>query len=293
MKNLIKEDPNQLIDEIKHRVQTIDYLATDERNDILDYIAAKVKAEIWPFLRNARSVRRNKYPIWVEFQKLLKEFDLQDVLTRENNYEPLPEYIENHTDTRGVAELEWHIDYFRKLHEREDEYHEKYFELAFEEWAKPALYYAFERVDIKKSDKEIVRYISLTFYTEFVRIRAEYQGMRRKRRGDKWVYYFEKDINEFDFMHENVLNLIFHTEDQEKIPTLTELSKKLTKKQTALLIQVYNYVRDDVRELSTKEFYEKYPNERMSYKKIAGDMGYSYDSFVKNIQRMKSRIVQN
>jgi hypothetical protein len=292
VKNLIKEDPNQLIDEIKHRIQTIDYLATDERNDILDYIAAKVKAEVWPFLRLARTVRRGFYPKWVEFQRLLSEFDVKDELTRANNYGPLPESLERHWNSAGVLELEEYIEFFNALHAEEDQYHHELFEEAFEEWAKPALLYAFDRVNIEKSDREIVRYVSLTFYTEFIRKRAEYQGKRRKRRDGKWVYYYEKGINEFDFLHEDVYRLIFHLEDEGAVPTLTEIAEKLTKRQTSLLIEVYNYVRDDVRDLSTDSFYEKYPHERMNYRKVAEDLGRSYDSFVKNIQRMKDRIVQ-
>jgi hypothetical protein len=292
MKSMIKSSPTQVIDEIKHRIQRIDYLEAEERKDIIDYISAKVKSEIWPFLRLARTVRRGYYPKWVSFQRLLAEFEVEEELTRANNYGPLPERLEQHWNSAGVLELEQYIDFFRALHAEEDQYHNELFEEAFEDWARPALRYAFERVDVKKSDKEIVRYVCLVFYTEFIKLRAESQGLRRKRRNGKWIYYYEKGINEFDFLHEDVYQLIFHIEDEGEVLTLGEIAKKLTKKQVSLLISVYNYVRDDVRNLSTDDFYKKYPNTRMNYRRAAIDMGYSYEAFVKNIQRMRLRIVQ-
>lgn len=289
IKVMIKDVPDQVINIIEERVRTIDYLENQQRHDLLDYIAAKVKSEITPYLRLSRTVRRRTYPRWVEFQSLLEYFDLKERLTRQNNYSPIPERILNHWDSMSVDALERHIIFFNKLHTEEDQLHVKIFDQAFNEWAKPALLYAFKRVDVEKSDKEVVSYICKTFYSKFVELRAKSQGMSRVRRGGKWIYYKVLPVNEENFRECDVMQTIFH-EDKSDYPELSEMAVKLTKQQRRLLIKLYDYVREDVRELTTEEFYCKYPHKRMSYKRTAEDMGVSYDSFVKNIQRIKAKI---
>jgi hypothetical protein len=283
-------ESQELIDEIKVRVRNVDYL-TAQRQDSLDYICAKVKGQIAPMLRLARKVRRRHYPKWVEFQKLLEYFEVKDVLTRENKYSPLPDRVNNHWDSLSALQLEDYIFFFNKLHEIEDARTEKLFEKAFEKWARPALVYAFKKVDLSKSDKEIVTYVCKTFYTKYVELRAKSQGMNRKRRDGKWVYYYVKDINEFDFRHNDVMRVIFHGESNQKYEELTEMAKRLTKNQTKLLIQLQDYVRKDVARLNDRQFYEKYPHEKMNYRKTAEELGYQYHAFVKNIERMKQKIV--
>jgi len=289
MKEIMKKDPNKLIDVIKERVRHVDYTEDTLRKDIIDYIAAKVKGQIAPYLRLARSVRRGYYPKWVEFQKLLEHFKLQDTLTRENNYSPIPERVLNHWESGAVLDLEDHIFFFNLLHDKEDRKYNRLFEESFEGWARPALVTAFDRVDIEKSDREIVAYVSRVFYTEYVANRAKSQGMQRKRRNDKWEYYYVQDINDEDFGHNDVMQVIFQS-DREDYPSLSVIADKLTKNQTQLLIKLYNYVRDDVSLLSTERFYKKYPHKRMNYKLVSEKLEISYDSLVKNIQRMKVRI---
>jgi hypothetical protein len=287
---LQKEDSEEIIEDIKVRVRNVDYLKA-ERKDSLDYIAAKVKAQISPMLRLARKVRRSHYPKWVEFNQLLEYFEAKDILTRENNYSPIPERILNHWDSMSVLMLEDYIFFFNKVHEIEDQRREKLFERAFEKWARPALIYAFKKVDVSKSEKEIVSYVCKTFYTKFIERRAKSQGLNRKRRDGQWVYYYVYDINEFDFRHNDIMRLIFHGERDQIYNELDEMAEKLTKRQTNLLIELQDYVRKDVAKLSTDEFYKKYPHERMNYKATAKELGYSYDAFVKNIERIKRRIV--
>ena len=289
IKIMIKDEPLQVISIIEERIRTIDYLEDQQRNDLLDYISAKVKAEISPHLRLARTVRRRTYPKWVEFQYLLEYFNLKETLTRENNYSPIPELILNHRDSMAVAQLEEYIIFFNKLHEREDKLYEKLFVQYFNEWVKPALLYAFDRVDIEKSDKEIVSYICKLFYTKFMEIRAESQGMDRMRRGGKWIYYKVKPVNEDEFRENDVMQTIFH-EDRADFPGISEIAEKLTKRQTQLLLKLHDYIREDVRDLSTEEFYEKYRHKRMNYRRTAEELGHSYGSFVKNIERIKQRI---
>jgi len=289
IKKMIKDEPLQVISIIEERIRTIDYLADQQRNDLLDYISAKVKGGISPFLRLARTVRRRTYPRWVEFQNLLKYFNLTDALSRENNYSPIPEYVLDHWDSMSVAQLEEYIIFFNKLHEREDQLYEKLFVQCFNEWAKPALLYAFDRVDVGKSDKEIVSYICKLFYTKFLEIRAESQGMDRMRRGGKWIYYTVKPVNEDEFREIDVMQTIFH-EDRADFPGISEMAENLTKRQTQLLLKLHDYVREDVRELSAEEYYEKYRHKRMNYRRTAEELGLSYGSFVKNIERMKRRI---
>lgn len=289
-RKLMKKDPNKLIDIIKDRVRNIDYIQRERRDDIVDYISAKVKGQIAPMLRLARTARRGHYPKWVEFNKLLDYFGLQGVLTRENNYSPIPEHVINHYDSRSSLELENAIFFMNCLHRIEDDRYEKLFEHAFEDWARPALESAFKRVDIEKSDREIVSYVCKVFFTEYIARRAESQGLRRKRRGDKWVYYQVEDINDEDFEHSDVMQVIFQSE-QNDFPSLSEIAEKLTRRQTDLLIKLYNYVRDDVSTMSTERFYNKYPHKKMNYKQVSDELGISYESFVKNMQRIKSKVV--
>jgi hypothetical protein len=100
-----------------------------------------------------------------------------------------------------------------------------------------------------------------------------------------------KDINDFDFMHNDVMRVIFHSDRSQTYEELGKMAESLTKKQTKLLIQLQNYVRKDVAELTSDQFYEKYPHEKMNYKKVTEELGYSYSAFVKNLERMKQRIV--
>jgi hypothetical protein len=287
---LQNEGSQEIIDEIKVRVRNVDYL-TVERRDALDYICAKVKGQITPMLRLARKVRRGYYPKWVEFQKLLDYFEVKEILTRENNYSPLPDRVEEHWDSLSAVELENYIFFFNKLHENEDRWYEKIFEKSFEECARPALIYAFNKADTSKSEKEIVAYVCKAFYTKYIELRAKSQGMDRVRRDGAWHYYYIKDINEFDFRHNDVMSVIFHGEQYQKYKPLEKMAALLTKNQKKLLIQLQNYVREDVARLTQAQFYEKYPHARMSYRKTAEELGYPYHAFVKNIERMKQRIV--
>jgi hypothetical protein len=280
-----------IIEIIKERVRNVDYLQKAERDDSLDYICAKVKAQISPMLRLARKVRRGYYPKWVEFNELLEYFGMKDVLTRENNYSPMPKDVTDHWDSMRALMLEDHIFFFNKLHEIEDARTEKLFEKAFEKWARPALIYAFRKVDTSKSAKEIVAYVCKAFYTKYVELRAKSQGLNRIRRDGQWVYYYIYDVNDFDFLHDDVMRVIFHGERGQTYKELAQMAESLSKKQTKLLIELHNYVREDVAKLTTTQFYEKYPHERMNYKKTAEELGCSYHAFVKNIERMKGKIV--
>ncbi|MBV7509783.1 hypothetical protein KW850_32410 [Bacillus sp. sid0103] len=287
---LQRGETQEIIDIIKHRVRHINYLKA-EREDSLDYIAAKVKGQIAPMLRLARKIRRGHFPKWVEFIELLEYFGMKDVLTRENNYSPMPEDVLNHWDSMRSLMLEDHIFFFNKLHEIEDAKTEKIFEKAFERWARPALVYAFEKADTSKSEKEIVTYVCKAFYTKYIELRAISQGLNRIRRDGQWIYYYMRDINEFDFEHDDVMKVIFHGARYQNYKEWEKMAESLTKNQTKLLIQLHNYVREDVSKLTTTQFYEKYPHERMNYKKTAEELGYSYPAFVKNIERMKGKIV--
>jgi hypothetical protein len=287
---LQNEGSEAIIDEIKVRVRNVDYLTAD-RQDSLDYICAKVKGQITPMLRLARKVRRGYYPKWVEFIELLDYFGVKDILTRENKYSPLPDRVANHWESNKVLALEDYIFFFNKLHEIEDQRYEKIFETAFEKWARPALIYAFNKTDISKSEKEIVTYVCKTFFTKYIELRAKSQGMDRKRRDGKWVYYYVYEIDEFDFRHNDIMRVIFHGERDKKYENLEKMAVRLTKNQRKLLIELQNYVREDVARLSTSQFYEKYRHEKMNYRKTAEELGYPYHSFVKNIERMKERIV--
>ncbi|MBV7509774.1 hypothetical protein KW850_32365 [Bacillus sp. sid0103] len=281
----------EIIEEIKVRVRNVNYLEKRGRDDSLDYICAKVKAQISPILRLARKIRRGYYMKWVEFNELLEYFGMRDVLTRENNYSPMPVDVANHWDSMRLLMLEDHIFFFNKLHEIENARTEKLFEKAFENWARPALIYAFNKADTSKSEKEIVNYVCKAFYTKYIEIRAKSQGINRMRRNGQWVYYYVYDINEFDFLHDDVMRVIFHGEKYQKYKELGQMAESLTKNQTKLLIQLHNYVREDVAKLTTTQFYEKYPHERMNYKKTAEELGYSYHAFIKNVERMKGKIV--
>jgi hypothetical protein len=287
---LQNEGSQEIIDEIKVRVRNVDYL-TAERQDALDYICAKVKGQIAPMLRLARKVRRGYYPKWVEFNELLDYFGVKDILTRENKYSPMPDRVANHWESGRVVALEDHIFFFNKLHEIEDARTEKIFEKAFERWARPALVYAFKKADLSKSEKEIVSYICKAFYTKFIELRAKSQGMDRIRRDGQWIYYYIKDIDEFEFRHNDVMRVIFHGERNKNYEELVKMAERLTKNQTKLLIELQNYVRKDVARLNTSQFYEKYPHEKMNYRKTAEELGYPYHAFVKNIERMRQRIV--
>ncbi|MCA1319787.1 hypothetical protein LC085_07655 [Bacillus tianshenii] len=290
LKELVKSNPNDAIDKIKQRVRYVDYRDDQNRVDILDYIAAKVKGQISPHLRLARRARRGFYPKWVEFQRLLRYFNMQEILTRENNYSPIPEHVLNHWDSLSVVQLEHLIELFGYIHRDEDEAFSRIFEMCFEEWARPALLEAFERVDITKSDKEIVTYVCKVFFTNFIANRAESQGIRRKRRNGEWVYYAMKYVSDENFMHEDVLQTIFHT-DQINLPILREIDTKVTRQQIRFLIKLYEYVREDVKVMSTEQFYEKYPHKKMNYKEISKELGITYESFIKNIQRIKAKIL--
>jgi len=295
MKNQIEALQNEgsegIIEIIKERVHNINYLQKAERDDSIDYICVKVKAQISPMLRLAREIRRGYYPKWVEFQELLEYFGVKDVLTRENNYSPMPEDVFNHWESEKSLRLEDLIFFFNELHKIEDDETEKIFEMAFEDWARPALIYALNKADTSKSEKEIVTYVCKAFYTKYIEIRAKSQGMNRIRRNGAWHYYYVKDINDFDFEYDDVMKVIFHGERYQNYKELAQMVKLLTKNQRKLLIQLHNYVREDVSKLTTTQFYEKYPHEKMSYRKTAEELGYPYHAFVKNIERMKQRIV--
>jgi hypothetical protein len=281
----------EIIDKIKERVRQNEYNDNTPRVDSIDYIAAKVKGQIAPILRLARQVRRGYYPKWVEFNELLDYFGVKDILTRENNYSPMPERVLNHWDSFRSLELENHIFFFNQLHEMEDKRYEEIFEFTFEKWARPSLKYALSKVDISKSEKEIVRYVCKTFYTKYIELRATSQGMNRKYREGKWVYYYTKGINEDDFRYNEVMRTIFHGNDDQKYKEIDEMARLLTKRQTKLLIQLHDYVREDVRNLDNEQFYNKYPHGKMNYKSTCEKLGYNYHGFVKNIERMKRRVV--
>lgn len=291
IESLQKSDSQEIIEILEQRVRNIDYLENPRRNDSLDYIAAKVKAQIAPYLRMARTIRRGYYPRWVEFNKLLEYFDVKESLTRENNYSPLPDRVINHWDSQMSVALENHIFFFNKLHEIEDRKYERIFKRAFDEWAKPALIYAFNKVDLSKSEKEIVAYVCKTFYTKFIELRAASQGMNRKYRNGKWVYYYKKGVNEDEFRYNDVMQTIFHGEEGGVYAGLDEIAQNLTKRQTKLLIQLHDYVREDVKGLSSIEFYEKYRHGKMNYKRVSQELGYSYPGFTKNIERIRRKIV--
>ena len=134
-------------------------------------------------------------------------------------------------------------------------------------------------------DKEVVAYVCKTFYTKFIEVRAKSQGMSRKRREGKWVYYKVETVDEDTFKEGDVMQVIFH-DDRADYPPLGVMVQKLNKRQTRLLVDLY----EDVRNLTTEELYEKYPHKRMSYRRMAEEMDFSYDSFVKNIQRIRGRV---
>lgn len=289
IKELIKQDPEQVVSIIEQRVRTTNFNEDQRRNDLLDYIAAKVSAQISPYLRIARQVRRGNYGKWVRFQELLEFYGFQNTLTRENNYGPLPQSWEDAGSLcPDACDLLDYIDFFNDLHAEEDRRKEKIFIESFNDWVKPALLWAFEKVDVSKSDKEIVSYIGKAFYSRFVDVRAESQGLVRIRRGGKSFYYMRRGINRFDFKEADVLQTILHG---VYVEPLMEMTKKLTKSQTRFLITLNNYVRDDVEWMSTDEFYEKYPHKRMNYRKTAEELGINYESFAKTIQRIKKRII--
>lgn len=287
IKEMMKSNPASLVNIIEARVRKINYLEDHRRNDILDYIAAKVKGQISPHLRLARQVRRGHYFKWLEFQKLLEYFKLTDTLTRENNYQPIPEWVINHPDSLASVQLEKYIDFFNYIHAQEDERYEKIFVRSFNDWVKPALLYAFDKVDTTKSEREVVSYICKAFYTAFIKNRADSQGLHRVRRGGEWRYYTRKPINEFEFRESDVLETIFHRPIDLPIE---EMALKLTKNQNRLLVRLHDYVRKDVKELSDEDFYEKYKHGHMHYGKTAEEMRVSYASFVKNIERIKKKV---
>ncbi|MBD8135773.1 hypothetical protein IFR10_09490 [Bacillus sp. CFBP 13597] len=288
IREMIKSDPEGLIDVIEERVKNINYLEDPRRNDMLDYIAAKVSSQVTPYLRLARQARRGYYPKWVEFQELLQYFGVSETLTRANNYGPMPERVKNHWESERALALEDYIFFFNELHKIEDDKKRRLFEESFGEWARPALRYAFEKAEPDRSDKELVSYISKAFYTSFLEVRSKSQGMNRRRVNGKWEYYYVKEVNDFDFTDNDVMQCIFRTNGN--FPDLSEMAPLLTKPQVRLLINLNNIVRDDVAQLTEEEFYAKYPHNRMNYRQISEAMDVSYESFVKNIQRMKARL---
>lgn len=290
IREMMKAEPQEIVNIIEHRVRNIDYIEDQRRHDILDYIAAKVKGQVAPFLRLARSVRRHTYPKWVRFNELLESYGLETTLTRENNYSPVPsEWLDETFQPAEIGDLLDYIDFFNDLHAEEDRRKEGIFKKIYIGWVTPALLYAFEKVDVSRSDREVVTYVCSAFYSRFVDIRAESQGLIRIRRGGEWIYYHRQEIDDFTFTETDIMQVIFH-ENRRNYPPLKEMEKRLTKRQIRFVIALHNYIREDVSRMNTEQFYEKYPHKRMNYRRTAEELEINYDSFAKNIQRIKKRL---
>ncbi|RFU71018.1 hypothetical protein D0469_03500 [Peribacillus saganii] len=279
----------------------LDFLAGESLTEPEHYIAIKVKAQIWPYLRNARKVRRGTKTAWYRFMDLIngddyhadgfiglnKKYGLN--LTRENNYQ-IPLYIKDQMSEDFLAETEEAIDFWNELHRKEDEMTEELYNEALCNWAVPALEYAMERVDTERSDREMVSYINRAFYTKYVELRATSQGLVRKREDGRWVYYQPKqDFDEDNYRNQEIMQMIFKRKDF-RYPEAWDRFRILTRRQYELLGKVEEVIREDIRRNDPAYFRENYNHGQVKYTYMATKLEMSYEAFIKNMQRIEKSI---
>jgi hypothetical protein len=289
-----------VIDRIISHLQ-IDFLAGGDFNEPEHYIAMKVKAQVWPYLRNARKVRNGTKTAWYRFMDLINGDDYHEIgyiglnkkyelnLSRENEYQ-IPQHIKDEMDPSFLAKVQGDIDDWNELHRKEDELTEKLYNQAVYEWAVPALEYALERVDADRSDKEIVSYINLAFYTKYCEQRATSQGLVRKRVDGQWVYYEpQQEFDEDDYNNQRIMEIIFKREDF-RYPERWDRLKILTRQQFHLVDRIEEVIREDIRRNDAAYFMENYNHGKMKYTYMASRLKMSYEAFIKNMQRIEKRI---
>jgi hypothetical protein len=289
-----------VIDRIISHLQ-IDFLAGGEFNEPEHYIAMKMKAQVWPYLRNARKIRNGTKTAWYRFMDLIngdnynedgfiglnKYYDLN--LTRENGYQ-IPQHVKELMGEEFLAETEEAIDYWNELHRNEDELTEELYNESVCNWAIPALEYALERVDAERSDKEIVSYINRAFYTKYCELRATSQGLVRKRVDGQWVYYEpQQEFDEDDYNNQRIMEIIFKREDV-RYPERWERLKIITRQQFHLVDRIEKVIREDIRRNDAAYFMENYNHGKMKYTYMASKLKMSYEAFIKNVQRIEKRI---
>lgn len=265
------------------------------------YIAYRIKAQIAPYLRNARSVRNGTKTRWYKFMELINGDDYSPDgfigmnrkyrlnLSRENNY-AIPQYVRDQLNDHFLEMIDEEIEFFNELHREEDEITEELYNEALYNWAVPALEYALERVDSTRSDKEIVTYINRALYTKYVELRAKSQGLVRKRVNGHWEYYEpQQEFDEDNYNNQRIMQIIFKREDVI-YPLRWERVKILTQPQFLLLDKIEAVIREDVRRNDPAYFMENYNHGKVRYKYMAARLEMKYDRFIKNMQRIEKRI---
>lgn len=288
------------IDRIISHLQ-IDFLAGGEFNEPEHFIAMKVKAQVWPYLRNARKVRNGTKTAWYRFMELINgdDYNVMGIiglnnkyglnLSRENNYE-IPQDIRDLMGEEYFEEVQEKIDFWNDLHRKEDELKEKLYNEALCNWAVPALEYALERVDANRSDKEVVSYINCAFYTKYCELRATSQGLVRKRVDGHWVYYEpQQEFDEDDYNNQRIMEIIFKREDYH-YPQRWDRLKMLTRQQFHLVDRIEAVIREDIRRNDAAYFMANYNHGKMKYTYMASKLKMSYEAFIKNMQRIEKRL---
>jgi hypothetical protein len=298
-----------IIDRIIAQLDT-DYLAlrveTDtgysiELDEPEQYIAYRIKAQIMPYLRKARSVRNGTKTRWYRFMDLINGDDYYDDgyvginktyglnLSRENNY-AIPQSVRDSMSDGFLEMVEEEIDFFNELHRKEDEIAENLFNEALCNLAIPALEYALIRVDVGRTDKEVVSYINRAFLTKYVELRAKSQGLVRKRVNGHWVYYEpQQEFDEDNYKNQRIMEIIFKREDFI-YPKRWDRVKLLTQPQFLLIDRIEAVIRADIRRNDSAYFMKNYNHGKMKYKYMAEQLGMNYDAFIKNMQRIEARI---
>jgi hypothetical protein len=152
---------------------------------------------------------------------------------------------------------------------------------------KEALEYALFKVDVSKSDKEIISYINKAMMTKFIEIQMRENNVKRVRKGDKSVYV-KAEVQEGEdawmLMFGKSLNFI----------GLDSFDLWLTPKQRKFVECVHSIIETDLKENNVDAFkWSKDGKPVLNKRYLATRMDMEETNFKQTLKRCEKKIKEN
>jgi hypothetical protein len=152
-----------------------------------------------------------------------------------------------------------------------------------------ALEYAILYVDVKRTEKEIVKYLNRVWLTRFILLQVELNGLVRVQRSGK-VSYLKPIFNEIEV---DIWELLFN-KTLKYVEGIKSFNKYLNKNQIALVENLYLLIAKDLKRNNYKNYYFGLDGKPILNKRYIAEMlGLSESNFKHKLLRIQKKINEN
>lgn len=152
-----------------------------------------------------------------------------------------------------------------------------------------ALEHALTYIDVKKSDKEIVKYINIAWLTKFIRIQVEQNGLKRVQRKGNITY-----VKPIFSIEEVDIGVLLFNKTLDHIGGINNFKKYLNKNQIALVEELYTLISNDIQKNKHSKYYFDNDGKPILNKRyIAVKIGIEESNFKHKLRRIEKKIKEN